>query len=81
MGKLLYQKHNCTSCHQLYGLGGYLGPELTTVISPDGKGELYAKAFIKYGTQKMPDFHLNDEEVNDLLEYLKCVDGSAITYK
>ena len=32
-GKLVWQKHNCQSCHQLYGLGGYLGPDLTNVIS------------------------------------------------
>ena len=66
---------------QIYGLGGYLGPELTTVISQKNKGESYARSFIKSGTQKMPDFHLNDLEVNALVEYLKYVDETAITYK
>lgn len=80
-GKLLFQEYNCTSCHQLYGLGGYLGPELTTVISQKGKGELYAKAFLKSGTQRMPIFHLSEEETNDLIEFLKYVDATAVTYK
>ena len=80
-GKLLFQKYNCTSCHQLYGLGGYLGPELTTVISQQGKGEFYANAFLKSGTQRMPDFHLSEEEVNDLVQFLKYVDKTAVTYK
>ena len=35
-GKIVFQKYNCISCHQLYGLGGYLGPDLTNVISEKG---------------------------------------------
>ena len=76
-GKLLFQKYNCTACHQLYGLGGYLGPDLTTVISQKGKGELYAKAILKTGTQRMPDFRLNDREVEDIVAFLKYVDATA----
>jgi nitric oxide reductase subunit C len=79
-GKMLFQKHNCTSCHQLYGLGGYLGPELTTVMALEGREE-YARAILKTGTQRMPDFHLNDEEINNLIEFLNYVDATAITYK
>ncbi len=80
-GKLLYQKHNCTACHQIYGLGGYLGPELTTTISEKGKGEEYAKAILKSGTQRMPDFHLNEQEIKCLIEFFKYVDSTAVTYK
>jgi len=28
-GKRLWSSHNCIACHQLYGLGGYMGPDLT----------------------------------------------------
>jgi nitric oxide reductase subunit C len=80
-GKLLFQKHNCIACQQIYGLGGYLGADLTTVISAQGKGETYTKAFIKYGTPRMPDFRFSDEEVESIIEYLKDIDQSAITYK
>lgn len=78
-GKLLFQKHNCIACHQLYGLGGYLGPDLTTVVSRKGKD--YAAAFIKSGTQRMPNYHLGMDEVDALVDYLAYVDSTAGTYK
>lgn len=80
-GKFLYQKHNCTSCHQLYGLGGFLGPELTTIVSQESRREMYARVILKSGTQRMPDFHLSEEEINCLIEYLKYIEATAITYK
>jgi nitric oxide reductase subunit C len=79
-GKLLYQKHNCTSCHQLYGLGGYLGPELTTILAEPGR-EDYDRAILKTGTQRMPDFRLNEEEIDNVIEFLKYVNTTAVTYK
>lgn len=78
-GKLLFQKYNCTACHQLYGLGGYMGPDLTNIISLPGKGKDFARAFIMSGTQRMPNFHLNEEEVNDLVAYLEYVDKTGIS--
>ncbi|MBM3415696.1 MAG: cytochrome c [Bacteroidetes bacterium] len=80
-GKELFQKNNCIACHQLYGLGGYLGPELTTVYSDKNRGELYMKAFLKAGGQRMPNFHFKDDEVDAIISYLKYVDATAVTYK
>ena len=80
-GKLIFQKYNCTSCHQFYGLGGYLGPDLTTVMSQKGKGEVYARAIMKSGTNRMPDFKLSDSEINKLVEFLKYVDQTEATSK
>ena len=80
-GKKLWQKHNCTSCHQIFGLGGYLGPELTTVISDPNKGEAFARVFLQNGGTRMPNFHFNPEEINDLIAYLKYIDSNAFTYK
>ena len=80
-GSRLFQQYNCTSCHQLYGLGGYLGPELTTAYSDPARGELYMKAFLKAGGIRMPNYHFKDGEINALISFLKYVDESAITYK
>ncbi len=74
-GKLLWQKHNCTACHQVYGLGGYLGPDLTNVHST--RGPDYIRALLMGGTATMPDFHLTQEEINSLNVYLKEVDASG----
>lgn len=78
-GKLLFQQYNCISCHQIYGLGGYMGPDLTNIISTKGKGRAYAGVFIKNGTARMPNFNLNQEEVDALLDYLTDVDISGTT--
>jgi nitric oxide reductase subunit C len=75
-GKVLWQQKNCIACHQLYGLGGYLGPDLTHIISDPSKGKIYAAAFIKTGGTTMPDFHFNDKETAAIIAYLNYVDAS-----
>lgn len=74
-GKLVWQQYGCNSCHQVYGLGGYLGPDLTNVYSKGGSG--YIKAFLKSGTEVMPKFQLTENEINNLAAYLKVVDSSG----
>ena len=78
-GKLIYQQYNCTACHQIYGLGGYMGPDLTNTISSPYKGPDYVKAFLKSGTQRMPNFHLSETEMNNLVAYLTYVDKTGIS--
>lgn len=74
-GRALWQKHNCQSCHQLYGLGGYMGPDLTNIISTSDNKRVFT--FIKYGTGKMPDLHLTDSEVNNLIAYLAWINKTG----
>lgn len=74
-GKLAWQKYNCNACHQIYGLGGYLGPDLTNTYS--AKGEAYIGAFLKSGTVIMPNYGLSDTEIRDLTGFLKTVDASG----
>jgi nitric oxide reductase subunit C len=79
-GKMLFQKYNCVACHQIYGLGGYLGPELTTVMMQPGE-ELYVRSVLKYGTVRMPDFHLNENETDALVAFLKYTGSLALNNK
>jgi nitric oxide reductase subunit C len=76
-GQQVFQEYNCTACHQIYGLGGYMGPDLTNVISAPGKGPLYAQVFIRNGTARMPDFHLTEEQVDAVTAFLAYVDASG----
>jgi len=76
-GKTLYQEHNCQSCHQLYGLGGYLGPDLTTAYSDKKRGEAYVRAMLQSGGNRMPRFHFSKEQTDQLIAYLKYVDSTA----
>ncbi len=78
-GKLVFQNYNCIACHQFYGLGGFMGPDLTNVMSAPGKGEIYVKALMMTGTQRMPNFHLSIDEINSLSEYLIYVDKTGIS--
>ena len=74
-GKLIWQQYNCNSCHQVYGLGGYLGPDLTNVYSR--RGADYITAFLKNGTNIMPDFHLKEQQIKGLVAFLKNIDSSG----
>jgi len=76
LGKKIWQEKNCIACHQIYGLGGYLGPDLTNTYSQ--KGSNHIKAFLRSGTQVMPNFHLSENELENLTQYLKSIDESGI---
>ena len=74
-GQQLFQDHNCIACHQFYGLGGYMGPDLTNVIS--NRGAPIARALITAGTANMPNFGLDQGEVSALVAYLEFVDTTG----
>ena len=71
----IWQNRNCQACHQLYGLGGYMGPDLTNSTSKVDVA--YIKAVIKSGTSRMPNFNLSDNEIEKVIAFLKWVDKSG----
>lgn len=78
-GKHLFQKYNCGSCHQIYGLGGYMGPDLTNVVSKYKENKNYIYAMLKSGTQRMPNFKLSNEEINSIIGYLDYLDKTGVS--
>jgi nitric oxide reductase subunit C len=74
-GWAIWQERNCQSCHQLYGLGGYMGPDLTNAASI--KGTEYMRSFIASGTDRMPNLHLKPDEVDQVISFLQWVDKSG----
>ncbi len=78
-GKLLFQKNNCIACHQLYGLGGYMGPDLTNAISAQGKGPVFVRTLLQYGTERMPNFHLSETEIDEIMAFLNYTDKTGVS--
>ena len=76
-GRLVWQKYNCHTCHQLYGLGGYLGPDLTNIYSRSSGNEHYIRGIVKSGVKQMPAFKISEDEMKALLQFLKNVDQSG----
>lgn len=75
LGKRLWQKYNCGSCHQFYGLGGHLGPDLTNVSGR--RSNAYIEVFLKNGTPVMPDFKLSEEEITAFLAFFEEIDKTG----
>lgn len=74
-GKTVWQQNNCQACHQLYGLGGHLGPDLTNVYST--KPEAYIRAILQTGTPVMPNFHLDKKEINALVAFFEYTNSTG----
>lgn len=78
LGKYIWETNNCAGCHTLLGEGAYFAPELGNVYLRFGKSKAAIKAFIQSrpkegipGRRNMPQFNLNDEELDAITEFLK----------
>ena len=75
MGKMLFQQEDCVACHQINGIGGVSGPDLTHIGThrPDVDWHV---THLKdpesvVPDSAMPDYaHLSDTELNDLANFL-----------
>jgi nitric oxide reductase subunit C len=76
-GKLVWQKHNCQSCHQFYGLGGYLGPDLTNEFERWDNNAQVIEAFIRSGNNRMPSYNLTQDEMKALLGFLEAMNTTG----
>lgn len=74
-GKHIWEVNNCIGCHTLLGEGAYFAPELGNVYKRRG-GE-FIKVWIKIqptgvpGRRQMPQFNLSDQELDDMVAFLK----------
>jgi len=74
-GKHIWETRNCVGCHTILGEGAYFAPELGNVYKRRG-GE-FIKGWIKSqptgapGRRQMPQFNLTDQELDDIVEFLK----------
>jgi nitric oxide reductase subunit C len=78
-GKWVWQKHNCNDCHTILGIGGYYAPDVTKVMSY--RDADWVTRFLKDpvkvwpNARKMPNLHIPDQEVADVVAFLTWVNG------
>lgn len=84
-GKHVWERNSCINCHTLLGEGAYFAPELGNVwkrwggdTDPDGARSMLAAWMAAQpsgtpGRRQMPQFHLTEQEVNDLAAFLEFV--------
>ncbi len=82
-GKRVWEKHACIDCHTILGEGAYYAPELGNVWvrfggreDPTGAREglrAWFKAQPSHveGRRQMPQFNIPDDEVDQLIDFLK----------
>lgn len=74
-GKKIWETRNCIGCHSLLGEGAYFAPELGNVYPR--RGPEFIKAWMQSqptgapGRRQMPNFHLSDTELANLVAFLK----------
>ncbi|WP_295150016.1 Sec-dependent nitrous-oxide reductase [uncultured Campylobacter sp.] len=90
-GEKAYLRGGCNGCHVIGQVSS--GPDLTGVLLRHENGEKwvadfikdpakfyeddYVKAMINYFNLRMPNQHMKDEEIKDIIEYLKWIDENA----
>ncbi|MDQ8700065.1 cytochrome c [Hyphomicrobium sp. LHD-15] len=85
-GKRVWEANACINCHTLHGEGAYFAPEVGNVMtrwgvlnSPDDafqalKGWIEAQPTGIQGRRQMPRFHLSDEDIRALSDFLIWAD-------
>ncbi|MBI1207124.1 MAG: c-type cytochrome [Azospirillum sp.] len=82
-GKRIWTERACANCHTILGEGSYFAPELGNVwlryggdtdaqAARDGlKGWFQAQPSGVEGRRQMPQFHLSDQEMDEVIDFLK----------
>ncbi len=74
-GRRVWLENNCQACHQLYGFGGFLGPDLTNIASRIEITQLVDQ--LALGSGQMPKFDLTDDQTVDLWTFLQSMNESG----
>jgi nitric oxide reductase subunit C len=74
-GREVWHREGCGSCHRLYGMGGYLGPDLTNAASRVPEARI--RVLLEWGQGQMPALHLPEGEVADVLAFLRFMDTTG----
>lgn len=77
-GKRVWQRHNCVSCHTLFGNGGYVGDDMTHVVTKMKPPELVE--YLVNPPVMRPNKYkrhpaLSEADAKDLVQYLEFVNN------
>ena len=67
-GRQIWHAHNCQACHQFYGFGGFLGPDLTNAAGRLTRPRL--DQVLTKGVLPMPAFWMSSREIDAIEAYL-----------
>ena len=71
-----WHDNNCQSCHQLFGFGGFLGPDLTNAASTISDERYHS--ILTEGSMQMPAFHLSTDEIEGLKAFLTEISETGV---
>ena len=75
-GLEVWRRENCQTCHQLYGFGGFLGPDLTNRVSRETLDSEFA-SLLSLGNGAMPAFDLDARDQKAVLTFLREIDRTG----
>ncbi|MFQ5744643.1 MAG: c-type cytochrome, partial [Acidobacteriota bacterium] len=75
-GLALWRRHNCQACHQIYGFGGFLGPDLTNRVTDATLDEELGE-MLRSGNGRMPAFDFPPADQEAVLAYLRAVNRTG----
>jgi len=75
-GLRVWRSNNCQVCHQLYGFGGFLGPDLTNRVTDDSPDGEFTFILTK-GSKQMPALDLPPEEQTAVLAFLRAMNRTG----
>jgi nitric oxide reductase subunit C len=78
LGKKVWQKYNCVSCHSLFGNGGYVAEDLTHVTMKRNREELqdfFRNPPILRPSKKKHHMSLTEKEAQNLINYLEYLNN------
>jgi len=71
-GRHIWHDYNCQACHQLYGFGGFLGPDLTNAGPRLAASDHLTKVLTEgpnEGISQMPAFWMNEDQIAALEQF------------
>lgn len=75
-GLALWRTNNCQACHQIYGFGGFLGPDLTNRVT-DATPDAEFRSTLEDGVRSMPAFRMSRPDQQAVLAFLRAVDRTG----